>query len=156
MPVVARASPWPANRDRPTDEDTTNDDERDDDDEGVRMAGFLSDEWLDGLDLGAGRGDEKAPAVRVRRLVTGGPEGDLTFESVVPGTDGSVPGGPGAPGAELPGAELPGAELTLTTTYAVASELDVGDVTPAVAYMQGRLKAEGDMPTLYALLAATS
>ena len=115
------------------------------------MVGFLSDEWLDGLDLGAGRGDEKAPAVRVRRLVTGGPEGDLTFESVVPGIDGSVPGGPGAPGAELPGAEL-----TLTTTYAVASELDVGDVTPAVAYMQGRLKAEGDMPTLYALLAATT
>jgi hypothetical protein len=151
MPVVARATPWPANCDRPTDEDTTNDDERDDDDEGVRMAGFLSDEWLDGLDLGAGRGDEKVPAVRVRRLVTGGPEGDLTFESVVPGTDGSVPGGPGAPGAELPGAEL-----TLTTTYAVASELDVGDVTPAVAYMQGRLKAEGDMPTLYALLAATT
>jgi len=29
-------------------------------------------------------------------------------------------------------------------------------VTPAVAYMQGRLKAEGDMPTLYALLAATT
>jgi hypothetical protein len=105
------------------------------------MPGFLNDGWLDGLDLGAARAEEKAPAVLVRRVVTGGPDGDVTLEAVVPGTD---------------GADGPGAELTLTTTHAVATELDAGDVSPAVAYMQGRLKAEGDMPTLYALLAATA
>lgn len=100
-------------------------------------AGFLSKEWLDGVDLGAAG---EGRTVRVRRLVTGGPDGDLTL-------DADVAGPPGAATGE--------ATLTLTTTHEVAVALDAGEVAPAVAYMQGRLKAEGDMPTLYALLAAT-
>lgn len=110
------------------------------------MAGFLSKEWLDGADLAAGGA---ARPVTVRRVVTGGPEGDVTLEAEVSGPDaGGAPGGSPAPSAAAP------AELTLTTTYDVALALDAGDVAPAVAYMQGRLKAEGDMPTLYAVLAA--
>lgn len=104
-------------------------------------AGFLSKEWLDGVDLGAAG---EGRTVRVRRLVTGGPDGDLTL-------DADVVGPPGA----ATGAATGEATLTLTTTHEVAVALDAGEVAPAVAYMQGRLKAEGDMPTLYALLAAT-
>jgi putative sterol carrier protein len=108
------------------------------------VAGFLSKEWLDGADLvvgGAGR------PVTVRRVVTGGPEGDVTLEAEVSGPDVGAPQGGSRTAAAVP------AELTLTTTYDVALALDAGDVAPAVAYMQGRLKAEGDMPTLYAVLA---
>lgn len=113
------------------------------------MAGFLSKEWLDGADLASGGA---ARPVTVRRVVTGGPEGDVTIEAEVSGPDaGGAPGGSGTAGAAA--ATAP-AELTLTTTYDVALALDAGDVAPAVAYMQGRLKAEGDMPTLYAMLAA--
>lgn len=108
--------------------------------------GFLSKEWLDGVDLvgGAERGDAAAGRpVHVRRVVSGGPDGEVVLEADV--TAPVVPGGAAA-----------GAELTLTTTHDVAAAMDGGDVVPAVAFMQGRLKAEGDMPTLYALLAATS
>lgn len=106
--------------------------------------GFLSKAWLDGVGLvGGGEGDGAAGRpVHVRRVVSGGPGGEVVLEADVTGP--AVPGGPGGP-----------AELTLTTTHDVAAAIDGGDVVPAVAYMQGRLKAEGDMPTLYALLAAS-
>jgi len=99
------------------------------------VPGFLSKEWLDGFDLTAGG---PGRPVQVRRVVTGGPDGDVTLDAEVSGPPGPGPG-----------------SLTLTTTHDVAAALDAGDVAPAVAYMQGRLKAEGDMPTLYVVLAAT-
>lgn len=108
--------------------------------------GFLSNEWLDGVDLvGAGEGDGDADGrpVHVRRVVSGGPDGEVVLEADVTGP--ALPGGSAGP-----------ATLTLTTTHDVAVAIDGGDVVAAVAFMQGRLKAEGDMPTLYALLAATS
>jgi hypothetical protein len=103
------------------------------------VADFLSEEWLDELDLGALAKDRP---VRVRRVVTGGPGGDVTFEAVVGGPDGEGAG------------DGPPAALTLTTTHDVARAVTAGELPAAVAYMQGRLKAEGDMPTLYALLSA--
>jgi hypothetical protein len=99
------------------------------------VPGFLSKEWLDGFDLTSGG---PGRPVEVRRVVTGGPDGDVTLDAAVSG-----PPGPGS------------GSLTLTTTHDVATALDAGEVAPAVAYMQGRLKAEGDMPTLYVVLAAT-
>ncbi len=99
------------------------------------MPGFLSKEWLDGFDLTSGG---PGRPVQLRRVVTGGPDGDIALDAEVSGPPGPGPG-----------------TLTLTTTHDVAVDLDAGDVAPAVAYMQGRLKAEGDMQTLYALLAAT-
>ena len=97
------------------------------------MPGFLSKEWLDGFDLTSGG---PGRPVQVRRVVSGGARRRRDARR----------GGRGPPG---PG---PGS-LTLTTTHEVAAALDAGDVAPAVAYMQGRMKAEGDMPTLYAVLA---
>jgi hypothetical protein len=108
--------------------------------------GFLSKEWLDGVDLvGAGERGSGADGrrVHVRRVVSGGPDGEVVLEADVTGP--ALPGGP----AEA-------ATLTLTTTHDVATAIDGGEVAAAVAFMQGRLKAEGDMPTMYALLAATS
>jgi len=49
--------------------------------------------------------------------------------------------------------EAPGdGELTLTTTPDVWAKLVGGQLDPAVAYMQGRLKVAGDMAALYDLL----
>jgi hypothetical protein len=107
------------------------------------VGGFLGKEWLAGLDLG---GEGATGPVLVRRVVTGGPDGDVTLDAELAGPSGA---GPSA------AASATSAALTLTTTYDVALALDTGELAPAVAYMQGRLKAEGHMPTLYALLAAT-
>jgi hypothetical protein len=103
-------------------------------------AGFLSKEWLDGLDL-AGPGPGRP--VQVRRVISDGPDGgEAVLEAAVSG-----------PALAATGGQAP-AVLTLTTTHDVAAAMDSGELAPAVAYMQGRLKAEGDMPTLYALLAS--
>ena len=99
------------------------------------MAGYLSPEWVDGLGLAA-----PTPGVAVRRIVTGGPDGDVTLESTL-GEAGNDAGDGGR-------------ALTLTTPHDVATRLDAGELAVPVAYMQGKLKAEGDMPTLYALLEA--
>jgi hypothetical protein len=140
------------------------------------MAGYLTPEWIDvrrrvlvaaRADAAAGvaagvaadaaaiaggheGGDDGARAgraARVRRVVTGAPGGDAAYDDLV--VAGRVVGSEPAGG----GAEVP-ADLVLTSTYEVAVDIERGDVSPAVAYMQGRLKAEGDMATLYAVLAA--
>ncbi|HLM62696.1 MAG TPA: hypothetical protein VK306_00225 [Acidimicrobiales bacterium] len=136
------------------------------------MAGYLTPEWIDvrrrvlvaaggdavvGPGAGATAGDggndgdaDGAPVgrtARVRRVVTGAPGGDVAYDDLVVGgrVVGSEPVG---------GGTMVTADLVLTSTYAVAVAIERGDVSPAVAYMQGRLKAEGDMGTLYAVLAA--
>jgi putative sterol carrier protein len=63
-------------------------------------------------------------------IVSGGPDGEARFVVDAPG-DGA---------------------LTLTTTHAEWQRIVAGDLDPAVAYMQGRLKVSGDMATLLALL----
>jgi hypothetical protein len=105
------------------------------------VAGYLSPAWVDGLALAPAR------PVLVRRVVTGGPDGDVTFETTLAAAGADVPA-PGGDGGEP--------ALTLTTPHDVAVRLDAGELAVPVAYMQGRLKAEGDMPTLYALLAAAA
>jgi hypothetical protein len=104
---------------------------------------YLSAGWVDGLAWMA-----PTPGVQVRRVVTGGPDGDVAFGSTVGGAPEAAAPGDGAAGD--------GPALTLTTTHDVALRLDAGELAVPVAYMQGKLKAEGDMPTLYALLAAAA
>ena len=43
-------------------------------------------------------------------------------------------------------------ELVFTATPALFAALQAGEVSPAVAFMQGRLKTAGDIATLYDLL----
>ena len=106
------------------------------------MPGYLSPDWVEALPLAG-----PTPGVQVRRVVTGGPDGDVAFESTVGAApEAATPVGDGAAGD--------GPALTLTTTHDVALRLDAGELAVPVAYMQGKLKAEGDMRTLYALLAA--
>ena len=108
------------------------------------MAGYLGPGWVEGLEFAA-----PTPGVQVRRVVTGGPDGDVAFESAVGGPPDATAATSGGAG-EAVAAPV----LTLTTTHDVAARLDTGELAAPVAYMQGKLKAEGDMRTLYALLAA--
>ena len=43
-------------------------------------------------------------------------------------------------------------EITFTATPELFARLQSGELDPAVAFMQGRLKMSGDMATLYDLL----
>lgn len=102
------------------------------------MVDFLSQAWLDRQrELLAELPEEPGVTVRVQHVVTGGPDGDvsyhLAFEAgrVVDarlGTD-------------------PDAELVLTSTYPVATAIATGEEEAVVAFMQGRLKTEGPTAT---------
>lgn len=100
------------------------------------MAAHLSDEWyalraeveadvpaVDGVDL------------RVQRVVTGTPGGDVTY--VLHVTDGRVTSVTAGPDAD--------ADVTLTTPHPLALDLLRGDVALDVGFMRGQVKFAGDM-----------
>lgn len=45
-----------------------------------------------------------------------------------------------------------GGDITFTATPALFASLQAGELDPAVAFMQGKLKMAGDMATFYDLL----
>jgi putative sterol carrier protein len=107
------------------------------------MATFLSQEWLD---------DERAasakqPAVpgasaRVQWIVTGGPDGEVRFTSIV--EDGRV--------VEQQLGDLDDADFTLTAPIALFTAIHEGEVDETVAFMQGKLKFAGNMGRYLALM----
>ena len=113
------------------------------------MVAFLSPEWLDRtLELLGKLPDgpaASAVSVRVQHVVTGAPGGEVTSH---------VTYETGRPVAAGLGPD-PDAELILTAPHAVAAEIATGELEPAVAFMQGRLKTEGPTSKLTPLLALT-
>jgi hypothetical protein len=114
---------------------------------------FLSQEWFDQLvaevggDASSGDPGDPGPEVSmlVQNVVTGGPNGDVSFWTKI--ERGRT--------VEVGQGEVDKPDLTLTAAYEDAERQAAGEVEPSAAYMQGRLKAEGDMTKLFALLKAT-
>ena len=75
--------------------------------------------------------------------VTGGPEGDLAGHATF--ADGGIVGSEAGP--------VDDPDLVLTLTDADARAIVAGDLDPAVAFMQGRMKVAGAMAPLLDLLA---
>jgi hypothetical protein len=111
------------------------------------VVAFLSQEWLDAQAsaLGAVPAAPGATAV-VQHVVTGAPGGNALYFTRY--DDGRVvEAGLGKTDDEP--------DLTVTATYEDAAKLAKADVDLSAAYMQGRVKVEGSMPALFALLPAT-
>lgn len=111
------------------------------------MVGFLSQEWLDAqrsalADVPPAEG---ASAV-VQHVVSGAPDGNVSYFTTY--ADGRITE------AAL-GAAPADPDLTITATYADARSLAKGDIDLSAAYMQGTVKVEGNMRTLFELLPAT-
>jgi putative sterol carrier protein len=83
-------------------------------------------------------------AIRLGRIVTGGPDGEIRFTAVV--ADGAV--------TYLPGL-ADDVDVTLTDTAANARAMASGELDPNAAFMRGRTKVAGAIGPLLALLAAT-
>src|SRR4051812_40204039 len=107
------------------------------------MATILSQEWLD---------DERSasnalPAVpgasaRVQWVVTGGPDGEVRFTSVV--EDRRI--------VEQALGDDADADFTLTAPLPLFEAIHSGAVDETVAFMQGKLKFAGDMGRYLALM----
>lgn len=120
------------------------------------MAELLSQAWLD----------------EVRRLASGGPRPDVSARVrwVVRGGPGEGPRGRGAGAAgaetrfymildhgrpvEMMLGDIDDADVTFTVSYDDAVAVVRGELDLSVAFMQGRMKVEGDMGVLLTLLPA--
>jgi putative sterol carrier protein len=110
------------------------------------MAKFLSQEWLDlQKKLGQEFPERPGATARMQYKVTGGPEGDVLFFTVI--ENGKM--------LENSLGEDPQAEFTMTSTYDDFAKSSKGELDANAAFMQGRLKVTGNMGKLMSLMPLT-
>jgi alkyl sulfatase BDS1-like metallo-beta-lactamase superfamily hydrolase len=111
------------------------------------MPKWLTQEWLDESSrLAADQPDRPGATARMQYVITGGPDGDIRYYWVL--EDGHI--------RENQLGTLDDAELTLTQSYEDALKIQQGELDEQAAFMQGRVKVEGNMAKLMALLPITS
>ncbi len=111
------------------------------------MAKWLSQEWLDeSVRLAAGQPERPGATARLQYRVTDGPEGEVAYYWIV--VDGHL--------VESRLGELEDAEVTLTESYDDAAAIQRGELDATAAFMQGRIRVDGDVAKLMALLPITS
>ncbi len=111
------------------------------------MPKWLTQEWMDAqTELAKDQPERPGASARMQYVLTGGPEGDVKFYWVL--EDGRI--------LENRLGTLDDAELTLTQSYEDAKKVQQGDLDAQAAFMQGRVKVEGNMAKLMALLPITS
>jgi SCP-2 sterol transfer family len=107
------------------------------------LAEFLSDDWL-ALGVEAGRSLPEVPgaSLRLQQVVTGSPGGDVRYVTVI--EDGRT--------VDQHLGDDPDADLVITTTYADALAMHLGELDLNTGFMQGRVKIGGDIAKVFALL----
>ena len=111
---------------------------------------FLSDEWMAEAkkirEEFAGKGTPPAHAVRMNQIITDVPFGDGTINAHLDTSGGE---------AELDVGHLENPDLTVTLDYETAKAIFVEQNPQAgmQAFMQGKIKVQGDMTKLMALQA---
>ena len=110
------------------------------------MVAFLSQDWLDLHRLAAADHDlpSGGASAVTQMTVTGGPGGNVTYTTTI--EHGRLVAAALGEAAGQP-------DLTFSLGYDDAVRLARGEVELSTVFMQGRLKAEGDMRKLFALLA---
>jgi alkyl sulfatase BDS1-like metallo-beta-lactamase superfamily hydrolase len=108
---------------------------------------FLSQEWLDETRaLAADQPDRPGASAKMQYVVTGGPDGDVSYYWVL--ENGKL--------LESKVGTLDDAEVTLTQSYDDAVKVQKGELDANAAFMQGRVKVTGNMAKLMALLPLTN
>lgn len=106
---------------------------------------FLSDEWITQVSALQEQYRDKMPApsvqMKMNQVITGTPFGDGELKMHIDSSTGKATFGTG---------HLDGANVTVTTDYATAKMLFVENNQQAAmqAFMQGKIKAQGDMAKL--------
>ncbi len=110
------------------------------------MPKFLSQEWLDeARALAQDQPERPGASATMQFVVTGGPDGDITYYWVI--ENGRL--------NEAALGQLPDAEVTLTTSYPDSVLIQKGELDANAAFMQGKTKVTGDMAKLMQLMPLT-
>ena len=111
------------------------------------MAKYLSQDWLDtARALGADQPERPGASCRLNVVVSGGPSGEVSAYWVL--HNGRV--------SESHLGALDDAEVTVTAAWQDAVRIAEGELDLNAAFMQGRVKATGNMAKLMALLPLTA
>lgn len=111
------------------------------------MPKWLTQEWFDEQKrLAEDQPERPGATARMQYVVTGGPDGDIRFYWIL--EDGKL--------IENKLGTLEDPELTLTQSYEDAKKIQTGELDAQAAFMQGRIKAEGNMAKLLALMPITN
>jgi putative sterol carrier protein len=110
------------------------------------MAKYLSQEWLDlQRELAQDFPERPGATARMQYVVTGAPEGDVKYFTVIDN---------GVMQENTLGTDT-GAEFTLSTTYDDSVKILNGELDANAAFMQGRMKVSGNMGKLMSLMPLT-
>ena len=111
------------------------------------MPTWLTQDWLDEQKrLAADQPERPGASARMQYVIKGGPDGDVVYYWVL--EDGKL--------LEDALGTIDDSELTLTMTWDDALRVQQGELDEQAAYMQGKVKVEGNMAKLMALLPITS
>lgn len=110
------------------------------------MTRWLSQEWLDeSTRLAADQPVRPGATARLQYVITGGPEGDISYYWVV--VDGQL--------VENRLGLMDDAEVTLTESFDDAMRIQKGELDANAAFMQGKVAVTGDVAKLLSLLPIT-
>lgn len=110
------------------------------------MAELISQEWLDEQRSRAATLPERPGAsARIEYQVSGGPDGDVTFHTVL--EDGHIV-------ENRLGAD-PDAEFVVIVPHDDFAAVTSGELDPAVGFMQGRIKVTGNIGKMLAVMPVT-
>jgi predicted lipid carrier protein YhbT len=110
------------------------------------VAQYLTQEYLDqGRELAKGQPVRPGATAKLQYVVTGGPDGDLKYYWVL--EDGKL--------LESQLGVIADADITMTLSYEDSVAIAQGELDANAAFMQGRMKAAGNMGTLMQLLPVT-
>jgi alkyl sulfatase BDS1-like metallo-beta-lactamase superfamily hydrolase len=108
---------------------------------------YLTQEWLDqSKALAADQPERPGASARMQYVVTGGPDGDISYYWVL--ENGKL--------LESKIGTLDDAEVTLTQSYDDSVKVTKGELDANAAFMQGRVKVTGNMAKLMSLLPLTN
>jgi putative sterol carrier protein len=110
------------------------------------MPKWLTQEWLDeSTRLAVDQPERPGASARLQYVVSGGPDGDIAYYWVI--VDGKL--------IENKLGLLADAEVTLTQSYEDAQAIQKGELEANAAFMQGKIKVDGDVAKLMSLLPIT-